>query len=375
MGKDPTTMCQSKAAGGRRCAYHLEQGVCAGMVTYVVSVTGLDRCETSEAYKALEKEGSNLPDPTRDEVDDFLNREAFRIRHEPNLSEQRRENIVNRLLASVGRITPSGATFHAWKNLVAESWARVRRRAAAAFVLGAMTFSVGGCGNAPAEPQAQPQAQIVAAAPTAPGPASSYDTTYKTAKPTYSADAVTVFGKADVVAGTSAAVNFTQKHAFDDASVTTKAGENINKYGYSLAKDMSPETGRMWKASVDEFVQDVEAGTFGESPGSANVLSLTFYASMSGKNHDMDGNSVMANPEGPVIVNKEITSITTGATNDGRLSVEINSAADMRLLVEGKPKLSPMTRTATYYMAKSGGDWKIDAWSGIWGLGTMRADK
>lgn len=369
-------MCQSKADGGRRCKFHLEQGVANGMTTYVASVTGLSAQQTNEAYTALEREGRNAPDPTREEVDAFLEREAFRVRYEPNLTEKRRESIVARLRAAIGRITPSGATFHAWKNLVAESWSRVRRKAAAAFVVGAMTFSVGACGSAPEQPTAAETVAPVASAPLTPGDQVRYDTTFETAEPTINPAAATKFGRGEALAGTDAAVSFSERYFYDDDAVTTKGGVDLDKYATPLGQHMTPTARADWNTSVKGFVTDVKNGELGANKGSWDVLSVTFYGAMAGTNKDSEGKVTVANPDGPVMVNKTIENVTTGVATDGRLSVSMKSSADMRLLIDGQPKRWHLTRDITYYMVKdSSGVWKIDAWSGNWAPGKVTAEK
>lgn len=83
------------------------------------------------------------------------------------------------------------ATFHSGKNIVSESRTRVRRRAAAAFAVGAFTFSVGACGNVPQEDHDPGRAGKVASATPAPP---EFDTTFAEVKPTVSRSAIDKFG-------------------------------------------------------------------------------------------------------------------------------------------------------------------------------------
>lgn len=375
-------MCQSKAEGGRRCKFHLEQGVAGGMTTYVASVTGLSPKQTAEAYEALEREGLALPDPTREEVDEFLEREAFRVRHEPNLTEKRRESIVARLRAAIGRITPNGSTFHAWKNLVAESWSRVRRRAAAAFMVGALTFSVGACGNAPSQATPDDTAAPVAGAPVTPQPSNGspreYDSTYEVAEGTASNEAVERFGPREAAQGTALAIDTSQDYFWDEESVTSMPGEDADEHAYSLAERMTPATAEQWRETVDEFIANSKEGNYGAGQNGRDFLSISFYGGAAFDNAvDKDGNTVTVAPEGPVVVNPTLSKVTTGLTADDRLSVEIEGSAGLRVVVGGKPKVWNLTRSITYYMVqdKDQGEWLIDAWSGSWNTTGFTKDR
>jgi hypothetical protein len=360
-------MCQSKAEGGRRCAFHLQQGVTSGMTTYVASVTGLSPKEANAAYEALEREGVNKPDPTREEVDEFLEKQVFRVRHEPDLTEKRRESIAARLKAAIGRITPNGATFHAWKNLVAESFSRVRRRAATAFLVGALTMSVGACGNTGTADATPDRAEHVAAAPATPGP--QYDTTYNDVKPSISQDAVTRYGSAEVNAATDEAVTVSEEFGFNSDFLTAEAPEG--KDGLLAAADhMTPDAARDWVKNVNAYAN---AAPEDRAASSGNVWSLALYDPYT--NAAMGGKSVSMTTDGPAAINQRIKSVRTSLDGDGRLVVSVKSSADLRINLDQQPNLFHIDRDMTYYMAKTGDGWKIDGWSGSLSPGTPRPEK
>lgn len=360
-------MCQSKAEGGRRCAFHLQQGVTTGMATYVVTVTGLSPKDTNAALEALEREGAHLPAPDRDEVDDFLKKQIFRVRHEPELSEKRRESIANRLKAAIGRITPSGATFHAWKNLVAESFSRVRRRAATAFLVGALTMSVGACGNTGNASVAPDRAEHVAAAPAT--PESQYDTTYNDVKPSVSPEAVAKYGEKEAAAGTDTAVTIVEEMAFNDANLTAEAPAGKDKV-LSVCDYMTADAAGDYTRAVNAYANAAPADR-GKTAG--DVWSMTLYDPYTDTN--FDGKPVSMASEGPAAVNQKIRSVKTALDDDGRLVVTVKSSADLRIDIANDPHLFHIDRDTTYYMVKTGDGWKIDGWNGTLSTGTPRAEK
>lgn len=137
-------MCKSSAEGGQRCQGHLRSGVTAAMTTYVVDATGLDRASAVTVIEDLRAEFADAPAPDRAEVDEFLERQAFRIRHEQALSEKRRNSLLGRIRAGIGRLLPDGPTFAAWKHSLAAAWQRAREPLkVAGAVAGVFIASVG----------------------------------------------------------------------------------------------------------------------------------------------------------------------------------------------------------------------------------------
>lgn len=140
-------MCQSRAEGGVRCNHHLSTAASAAMVTYVVSATGAAPAEAKAVAARLEREGEHLPAPAREEVDAFLTESMFRARHDETLTPKRRESVLARLGAALGKVLPSGAKFHAWKNMMVETAVRMRRKVVAVTVAAGLAVSLAACGE------------------------------------------------------------------------------------------------------------------------------------------------------------------------------------------------------------------------------------
>lgn len=339
-------MCQSIAEGGRRCAYHLEQAAGSAISSFASSVTGLAPSEVNNAMDDLKREGAFANDPTREEVDGWLEEQALRVRHEPSLSEAKRESILGRLRAAIGRITPSRETFYAWKNVMAESWGRVRRKAAAAFLVASVAGSITACGSVPAhhDQQASLSSQTSISATT--------DSTYQANGITViSPSAATRYGKANAKAGAAVAVAFTEKYTFRDDDIaapitsTTYAGAD----GY-----MTQTCASDFDKNVAAVSKDAHAG-----PQAYNVLTAGF-ADMS-----LDGLTWRA--DGPKIVDRSQGPVTVSLDRDGRLQVKVGVSADLRMNKAGKPVLQYLQKDSTYWLKQVNGKWLIDGWSSSFG--------
>lgn len=340
------------------------------MTTYAASITTLTPKEASEAYEALEVEGLAAADPTREEVDEFLEKQIFRVRHEPDLTDARRESIIGRLRAAIGRIMPNGATFHAWKNIVAESWSRVRRKAAAAFVVGALSFSVGACGNVPDEDRGPIAAEPVVSAPLTPG--SEYDTTYDVAKPVISDDAVKAFGAKDAAKVTAMGTEIAQEWGFNEKAILGQAEDPAAvAYVLTAGDDMTEAVQQEWAGNVNEYVRAVNSGNAVPQEVGSRVYTYTYFDAF----HEAEESGWVPASEGPVVVNQKISKVTTTPTTDGRLAVEVKSQADLRINKGGKPKLWGFSRETTYYMTKTADGWKVSAWHTAWTTANLVPDK
>lgn len=140
-------MCQSQAEGGVRCNHHLTSAAGAALTTYVVASTGAAAADVKAVAARLEREGEHLPAPSRGEVDDFIHQQMFRARHDDTLTEKRRESVLARLGAALGKVLPSGAKFYAWKNMMVETAVRMRRKVVAATVVAGLAVSLAACGE------------------------------------------------------------------------------------------------------------------------------------------------------------------------------------------------------------------------------------
>ena len=139
-------MCAPKSQGGKRCLRHAAASV--GMVRLAEAKTGLDRETVYETLKELNKEGRKLEAPELKEVNEFLNKEEFVVKHDPELSERDRKLILKNLQKAKDEAEKQGVTggaFHAWKNLLKRSVAKIKKPIIALGVIGALSFSLAGC--------------------------------------------------------------------------------------------------------------------------------------------------------------------------------------------------------------------------------------
>lgn len=350
-------MCQSKAEGGRRCAFHLEQAVGTGLTTYAVSVTGVNASDARDAYERLEREGLAMPDPTREEVDEFLEQQVFRVRHEPEITEARRESIINRLKAAIGRVLPNGATFHAWKNIVAESFAKVRRRAAAAFLVGALSMGVGACGTT-GDTEPPDRAEPVAAAPSTPGQEQSAPaaTQWQIDDTVDAQVALLAFSQSEVDSAVETVTDATTEYAFNEDIIrdTTPTVEELD----GVTQFMTPQCAENWRTLTARYASDN-----GTDRDRVSIALLAF------PNINEQGYRVQKN--GPAVVNQSIDSIVvTSEVIDGVTYMKVTEkvSGDVRLTHEGANVVSHAEKTVTFYMhgVKDHGKtvWKIDGYTG-----------
>lgn len=112
-------MCQPKSQGGKRCAIH-HAGTQAAIQTASIQ-TNVPTENVKEVFSALNKEGKKLDAPSREEFISYLNKERFVTEIDPTLSEREKRMILKKLNKAETENTPSGGTFHAWKNLLGET--------------------------------------------------------------------------------------------------------------------------------------------------------------------------------------------------------------------------------------------------------------
>lgn len=139
-------MCQSKSLGGKRCAIH-HHGTQAAVQTTVVR-TGINVEEVKGVFTALNKEGKNLTAPERAEFEAYLAKERFLTEIDQTIPEKEKKMILNKLDKAAVENTPSGGTFHAWKNLMGETVRKYSKKAKmviAAVGIGAMVSVTAGC--------------------------------------------------------------------------------------------------------------------------------------------------------------------------------------------------------------------------------------
>lgn len=350
-------MCQSKATGGRRCAFHLAKDVGAAVVTYTAAMTGMSKTEVTGAYEDLVTEGAHKPAPSREEVDQFLTAQAFRVSMEPNLTEGRRESILRRLRAGIGRVTPTGAVFHAWKNVVAEAWARSRRRAAAAFLV-SVAFTAGGCASGTqAQQSPAPTPSVSVSASATPGPSPSASSTAPTVTaPDVDAATLATFGKADVTKAWAKATAAAEGFAYNP-DLMNKAPEDVNAKDFTaLRAQMTPTAAKDW----DKFVAALP-----DSKASSAVNGLAMQG--------LNTSGYKINTTKPVT---DYTISGTAQTSpEGALMLAQTQKATIHALDPSGAQIKyTSTKSVTYYMKKVGGDWKIDGWRATGDNSTVTPD-
>ena len=358
-------MCKPTTEGGKRCAYHLQDGAGAALTTYTASVTGLGGAETREVMADLVAEFADAPAPSREVVDEFLEQQVFRARHEPDLTEKRRESIVRRLRNAIGRVTPDGATFKAWKNIVAEAWTRVRRKAVAAFLVGAMAFSVGACGTTSNEGTDPGRIEVVAAAPQhvtdAETPAAS-GLAWPAHKVTYKADAVQRYGRKEAEAGADLTLEVIKEFSFGDRTVapTGNAAYRAEYQAWLLgaAKHMDTGAAKDWTTKVNTFMGGKNQTD--TNPAHSSVFSLSSYGLMGPDNVPTDR---------PSIEDQSIDKCVVTTATDGRLKVEVTSSAHFNWVNNGEAGQTTGTRNQEFLLTQVGGQWKIDGWHGDLNIG------
>lgn len=354
-------MCKAIKDGGARCAYHVGENASAALVTYVASTTGLGGQASREAFTDLVAEYADAPAPERAEVDDFLEQQIFRARHEPTLTEKRRESIIRRLREAIGKATPSGATFGAWKNLVAEAWSRVRRRAAVAFVAGALTFSLGACGNAGTDVRPEPVAtQAAASAPADPSPsAAALSTGQWTVKNVNIEDRVIgLKGEKAAEQAKDLMVQVAQDYAFNEQSIEYDGKEGKaegQKWMLEARKDLTPDAAADWTKIVTTYFREKKLeGT----PSWNSMIAFTSWGLYSSADMRPDDTSK------PLMFDMTIKNMDIDLSGDGRIWVTMETSAKFNYLNDGKPSVAKADRTQEFWLKDVDGQMKIDGWRG-----------
>jgi hypothetical protein len=151
-------MCQPKNKGGKRCAIHQKGSVATLNTTQ--KITGEDMSVVQEVFKGLRKEGSKLPAPTREQVEDFARAQAMRLKYSPDVSEHDKKIIGKQWDKVNDEELPEGSTFHAWKNTMAQVAARSRSKIAAVAVSSVVSLSLAACGGGNLANNPEPSAPI-----------------------------------------------------------------------------------------------------------------------------------------------------------------------------------------------------------------------
>lgn len=350
-------MCKSKSEGGKRCSFHLSQAVRGGVIAYAAALTGRSRAETDEAFNDLLAEGANAPAPTQAETNAFLEAEAFRVQHEPTLSDSKRMSIRGRLLAAVDKVLPDGATFHAWKNVVAESWARSRRRAAGVFLISTVAFGVGGCATAPS--QAAPAAPSASATTVATAPAVT-TTVASIGKVTYDKAAVAKFGQRDVEAAGKFSTEFVAKYGANDNLVRQPPGEVTAADFKTLKADMTPEA---WTSLVESSAK------LDTNDGRANTYGIALVG--------LDAGGYTVRRDVPGVSDVKVTKGKVGV-QDGQMTVVQDHSVTLRFKgPDGKNYRMTSEKQVTFWLVKGTAKdrpFLIDGWSVTFGGTPVQPD-
>lgn len=139
-------MCQSKSLGGKRCAIH-HHGTQAAIQSTAVK-TNIDVEDVKDTFTFLNKEGKKLPEPSRNEYESYLEKERFMTEIDQTIDTRDKKMILKKLDKAKEENTPSGGTFHAWKNLMAttiQKFGRKTRLVLAGITVASVAFGIAGC--------------------------------------------------------------------------------------------------------------------------------------------------------------------------------------------------------------------------------------
>lgn len=344
-------MCKSKSEGGQRCAAHLRASVTQSVTTYATATTTLSRAKVLDVAADLEREGDTLPDPSREEVDQWLEQTIQQVEHEPDLNETRRSRILTHLKAAIGRVLPSGATFHMWKNLFAEAWQRSRRASTIFFAAGIITVT-GGCGIGQTSAEPNPPIPSVAAEvadDAIPAPFIPYEVKKQ-------------YGEADALAAYQMGAQFIIDFQTDDRFLHLSTDTaTVDKFADAQQY--------LTKVRQKDFAHHLECDDT-NSDCYENAAALIFYG--------VNGQSGMhlKNPDtgklDPATVRTDVRSVdgkriksANMFADEKRLAVEIKSISTMRVETKtGQQGSFPINGDTTLWFKKVDGEWKIDGWSG-----------
>lgn len=139
-------MCQPKSLGGKRCAIH-HHGTQAAVQTTSVK-TGVDTEDVKTVFSELNKEGKKLPEPSRAEYESYIEKERFLTEIDKTIPERDKNMILKKLNKAKEENTPSGGTFHAWKNLMSSTLQKFGKKTklfVAGLGVAAIAFGSSGC--------------------------------------------------------------------------------------------------------------------------------------------------------------------------------------------------------------------------------------
>lgn len=364
-------MCQSKAQGGKRCNAYLERQVTTGLVAATAAVTGAKRAEVRDLHAELVASAIDGPDPTRDEVDQFLTETDFRVRHDPTLDAPVRERISSRLRAAIGRILPSRKTLSAWRTLLSEAWTRSHRKATTGFAAMAMVFSVGACGNTPDNGEATPVSsdsisQTATAAPSetsAPAPEQEQALDVSTAdwgqdpKVTIGIGPRDFFGTEGAAEGTDAALAVVKDFSLHEDLVAARPKDLSFDQFDAITSQMTP-------GMRDDFKQTVRAFSSSGGRKQAGDMRSLVWASVDSQFPDSITYRVDRTVSDP-ITSRQLTSISARLASNDNLEVVTTATFVVRFKdTDGSIYSGQYERETRLYMIPSGDAWQINGYRG-----------
>lgn len=128
-------MCNSAAEGGVRCDVHLKAtGVLFDYANKTVNGRLVDEDGIKNIWSSLRKGYKDAPAPSRQEYQEFLDKEKFRVEVTTNLSDAEKVSLCRKLTDAETQNLPSGAGFAAQKDFlhVVREQADKKRKALAA---------------------------------------------------------------------------------------------------------------------------------------------------------------------------------------------------------------------------------------------------
>lgn len=360
-------MCQSKAQGGKRCNAYLERQVTTGLVTTTAAVTGTKRAEVRNLHAELVASAIDGPDPTRDEVDQFLTETDFRVRHDPTLDAPVRERISSRLRAAIGRILPSRKTLSAWRTLLSEAWTRSHRKATTGFAAMAMVFSVGACGNTPDTGQAtpvssEPSSQV--ASPPSEEPTSEASGLTPVATSWGKDPRVSIgvaprefYGAEKAEMGTQVALDFMKSYAVHPDLIRAEPRDVTMSSLSGLTSQMTPAM----KADLKKTVS-IYSSSDGKK-GTADLWALTMTAV--DKQLPADATYGVDRTASDPVSQRQFTSISTRLASDDNLEVATTATFVVRFEgSDGAAYSAKYERESRMYLIPSGDSWLINGYQG-----------
>lgn len=238
---------------------------------------------------------------------------------------------------------------------------------AAGVAASAVVWGLSGCSATATEGGARVTSETEGSAgePTEPA-APAWDTTFRQTAPELAEPAVARYGRAGVEQATSLVLDFVTDHAFDQEMMKAPMGDSEAAV-LAMTREMTPDAAEDWREAVKTY----NTGHQGRDEVGGLLMSLTLYSAWSSEKP----NTIYVAPEGPGAVNPKFTSVNTGLLDDGRLEVEVKSAAEVRLVVDKKPVRMTIDRDQTFWMKKTAEGWKIDGWTGGLKAGKYRPER